>query len=702
MSEWTQPEDGSTIIAHISDLHFGSANQLDSWKLLDKCLRNTINPDLILATGDIVETPSSKNYESARTALDSLGKPYRVCAGNHDRHSKGNRFWRIGTKHTSALFDRIFIDRIATPEIRPIEFANLRIGLLGVDSSEKADYFARGYMDPIIFPDIEKQTLNSDFDFVILLIHHHLQSVRMLEERHRGDIKALTDLTCMVNSGTFLESLARAHVDLVLHGHEHCPHWSRYGSVEGRRGELCVIGAGSATGNDSLHGCGYDRMSFNVIILSPHRSATLRIMKWKGGNWNVDDTDLLLFDARSARQLRLLRRAQNVKSELNSHVIKYVRFSRDRDILVHWVFKNWFLEKEHFSQDVENSTGWPEEPSITVSTLRGDHFTVPNLAFSKHPNLNQVWVVEGTVPKEFLKIPVQVDFHFKWRGGGLLTKDELVLLNAGNSAGLMRKKGFEYSTIYTKGAVASAQLVLEIAREYAPPADGQNCGIEIHVLDEDLERQPTEEQELLDGLVTLDPGRYSLTVPYPREEWAYVLAWKPVVRPTSSDGEALFKAAATQRASELLLEFRKGLAPLSSASSARLALYIMNGNQTEAYRVGLLKPTGTESELPYPVEKLSLKGDRSLLGQAFWGVAGGMKRPENGPPGDDFLEDELAVLALPLRFGFGWTNPAPWGIIRIGVTSADNVNNLLNADDLDMTLAAGATRLLTKALTKSF
>jgi Calcineurin-like phosphoesterase len=83
--------DGEYAIAHLSDLHFGSKNYKDVWKLTAQFLWE-IKPDLLLVTGDLVDTPRRKLYEEVREKLDSLHIPYHVCAGNHDRFWHGNQF----------------------------------------------------------------------------------------------------------------------------------------------------------------------------------------------------------------------------------------------------------------------------------------------------------------------------------------------------------------------------------------------------------------------------------------------------------------------------------------------------------------------------------------------------------------------------------------------------------------------------------
>jgi len=178
---------------------------------------------------------------------------------------------------------------------------------------------------------------NPSLDLTILLVHHHLQPIRQLELDRQRVSKTLPNLTYLVNSGTFWMPSEGA-CDIVLHGHEHASHWARYGSLEGGKRELCVLGAGSATGNHSIHGCRPRTFRSTFIVISANRSASLRVVDYDGSSWRIRE-DITLFDSIGARRLRLLRSAGKLVSELNSQVTKYVEFTRERDILVHWVFQ---------------------------------------------------------------------------------------------------------------------------------------------------------------------------------------------------------------------------------------------------------------------------------------------------------------------------------------------------------------------------
>lgn len=78
MRNWKKTFEGQTLIAHISDLHFGSDNQLSCWEKFVNFLKSDIQPGLILVTGDIADSANHLNVdvreELAMPEVDS-GKP---------------------------------------------------------------------------------------------------------------------------------------------------------------------------------------------------------------------------------------------------------------------------------------------------------------------------------------------------------------------------------------------------------------------------------------------------------------------------------------------------------------------------------------------------------------------------------------------------------------------------------------------------
>lgn len=77
-------------IAQITDTHIVPEGQ--TWHGVDTAERlhqviqhiNTLNPDLVIHTGDITEDGDTSSYQRALSLLNQLEMPYYVTAGNHD------------------------------------------------------------------------------------------------------------------------------------------------------------------------------------------------------------------------------------------------------------------------------------------------------------------------------------------------------------------------------------------------------------------------------------------------------------------------------------------------------------------------------------------------------------------------------------------------------------------------------------------
>lgn len=81
------------IIAQISDMHVRAdgmvlKKRVDSHAALDQALDAIrdmpVMPDILLATGDLVQKANKRDYCALRERLDSLGIPVYVIPGNHD------------------------------------------------------------------------------------------------------------------------------------------------------------------------------------------------------------------------------------------------------------------------------------------------------------------------------------------------------------------------------------------------------------------------------------------------------------------------------------------------------------------------------------------------------------------------------------------------------------------------------------------
>jgi 3',5'-cyclic AMP phosphodiesterase CpdA len=69
-------------IAHISDLHFGRTDAAVLGGL--KGALRSLNPDLIVVSGDLTQRARSQEFEAAARFLASLPQPQVIVPGNHD------------------------------------------------------------------------------------------------------------------------------------------------------------------------------------------------------------------------------------------------------------------------------------------------------------------------------------------------------------------------------------------------------------------------------------------------------------------------------------------------------------------------------------------------------------------------------------------------------------------------------------------
>ncbi|MGE5436887.1 MAG: metallophosphoesterase family protein [Syntrophothermus sp.] len=69
-------------IIHISDLHFGRVDDKICSAILEEIA--SINPDVVVVSGDLTQRGRSKEYKEARNFLTKISCPKIVVPGNHD------------------------------------------------------------------------------------------------------------------------------------------------------------------------------------------------------------------------------------------------------------------------------------------------------------------------------------------------------------------------------------------------------------------------------------------------------------------------------------------------------------------------------------------------------------------------------------------------------------------------------------------
>ena len=303
----------STRVLHISDIHEGYRFNVALWDDLFAQVK-ALNPDLIVITGDMVNTPwrgtvkrASHRIRRFRDELRlALNKPDLSCVlvpGNHDTRVTGLipvarllPFAFLGATFTLVFFvaslffvsiwatvfdgmacvsgalalvalllraavtvrlNRAFGDDIFIED--PTPFSELNIGIIPFDSASRGVNWARGYIDPRQFSNCRKVDDHPTLTWIAAVHHHPL--LLPYDSAHES-------MMVMDNAGAFLRELGTYGIKLVLHGHKHHQHFARI-FVDPARGQsldVCVLSAGTPTEGRAA---GSWRHGFNVIDVMP-------------------------------------------------------------------------------------------------------------------------------------------------------------------------------------------------------------------------------------------------------------------------------------------------------------------------------------------------------------------------------------------------------------------------------------------------
>jgi len=246
------------FLAHISDLHFGSADPALILALLAD-LRQA-RPDLIVISGDITQRAFVREFEQARGFLQLLPCPYLVVPGNHDVPGR-NLIERL-----LRPFDRYrrFIAADLCPVHRGTDFV-----VAGINSVRPFRFgwdWSRGRISPRQLHRLE-QVFGAEPGSRVRVVAVHHPFLLSRETQHRG------------RAGGFGRALAcfrRLEIRLVLTGHLHK---ALSGETDGdaTKHPLIAVQAGTAVSTRTV----YEPNTYNWICVE-RRKLRVVVRSWNG------------------------------------------------------------------------------------------------------------------------------------------------------------------------------------------------------------------------------------------------------------------------------------------------------------------------------------------------------------------------------------------------------------------------------------
>jgi predicted MPP superfamily phosphohydrolase len=214
------------VIAHLSDLHFGSHDPASAESLLDDVA--SFHPTVTVVSGDLTQRARHHEFSAAVAFLDRLPAPRLVVLGNHDvpldllqRVTAPYRHYR---EHV-----RLDLDPVLDAD---------GVRVLGLQSMPrwrwKSGRVSRRQTDSVVSTLDGPEAADGRPRAVrVVALHHPVSPTRA---------------ATLVGRARLLSALAEARVDLVLAGHTHRPSltWLEIPEAEG---SWCVLQgvAGSAT-----------------------------------------------------------------------------------------------------------------------------------------------------------------------------------------------------------------------------------------------------------------------------------------------------------------------------------------------------------------------------------------------------------------------------------------------------------------------
>lgn len=252
-------------LAHLSDLHLSSLNDVKvrellnkriygylKWQLrrraehrrevLDALLHNlkSTTPDHIAVTGDLTHLGLPREFREARNVLQSLGSPSRVTVipGNHDTYVSTDWNSTFALWMDYMLSDEAHLGAKAGTDGHTT-FPSLRIrgivALIGVSTARpSAPFLAVGSVGQVQLQKLEKILVETGKQRLcrVVLIHHPPVEGTVSWRKRLTDASALRSV------------LDQHGVELILHGHAHR---SSLKHLETSAGTVPAIGVPSAS-----------------------------------------------------------------------------------------------------------------------------------------------------------------------------------------------------------------------------------------------------------------------------------------------------------------------------------------------------------------------------------------------------------------------------------------------------------------------
>ncbi|MDX2090104.1 MAG: metallophosphoesterase [Kofleriaceae bacterium] len=211
-----------TLVAHLSDLHFGAEDPVIAAELLDE-LRATM-PTVIAVSGDLTQRARLEQFAAARAYLARMPAPYLVVPGNHDIP-----LYRLIARFTHPLRD---YERYITTDHTPT-FTDNEVCVVGIDTAHGFTFKSGKVRLDQLADACDVFGLNA-------------QRWKLLVAHHPFVLPPGVPANDLVDGAEHaLHKLVQARVDLILTGHLHAPYATDAAGFRDRDHNVVAVHAGT-------------------------------------------------------------------------------------------------------------------------------------------------------------------------------------------------------------------------------------------------------------------------------------------------------------------------------------------------------------------------------------------------------------------------------------------------------------------------
>jgi 3',5'-cyclic AMP phosphodiesterase CpdA len=229
-------------IAHISDLHFG---RTDPAVLSDlKRTLQSLDPDVLVVSGDLTQRARSHEFEAAARFLESLPQPQVVVPGNHDVP-----LYNVAARWLWPLAKY----RRHVGEIRRARYADDEVAVLGLNTA-RSFTFKNGRINKEQVARTCAWFDNAVDSAVRIVVTHHPFALPPTETRH----------AVIGRAKMALSAFADCKVDIVLSGHLHATQAVTSDTLYAGPHAALLVQAGTAASSRRRH----EANAFNLLRIS--------------------------------------------------------------------------------------------------------------------------------------------------------------------------------------------------------------------------------------------------------------------------------------------------------------------------------------------------------------------------------------------------------------------------------------------------